>query len=170
MSIQRSISDSNQQSAPGVGVASLIERLEKATGPDRELDLAIQVALEPDGNIAHVTLEYPRGLNHQEGYAWDIYQKSVIYEKWTVDGRCPVNGGYPLPEYTSSIDSAVTLLPDNVYWMAAYGKRSPEEPLGACAIYHPGVDKPFIQVEGHTVAIALCIAALRARTLSESSS
>lgn len=144
-------------------LSHLIERLERATGPDRETDLAIQLAIEPDGDIAGL-MQFRRGFDGKPGMAWDIHHGgSVCFEKRDDGGRCFYNGGYPLPKYSSSIDAAMTLLPDGVYWMAAYGKRSVNEPLGACALYHPGVDNPFVQVEGRTVAIAFCITALKAQ-------
>lgn len=121
-------------------LSHLIERLERATTADRELD----------GEIASVLALHPKD--------WQRDVKSASASLWFKGLH-----NWRAPDYTSSIDAAMTLLPDGVYWMAACGKRSVNEPLGACALYHPGVDQPFVQVEGHTVAIALCIAALKAR-------
>lgn len=148
-----------------MSLAALIERLERATGPDRELDLAIHIAIDPDGNIAHVTQEYPRGLNHQEGYAWDFYQKSIVYEKWTSDGRCPVNGGYPLPEYTALIDAAMELVPEGHH--VGLDTAIPGEPYSFASIKLNGdpVGHPANH-SGRTPAIALCIASLKSRDVT----
>ncbi len=98
----------------------LFAALDKAAEPSRELDLAIYLALWPASDLAKIT-ERPRGLDGQEGYSWDIRGGSVVYEKWTDDGRCPVNGGYPLPTYTASIDSALTLLRTHYLWQLKQG-------------------------------------------------
>lgn len=98
-------------------LTDLIDRLEKAEGPDRELDLAIHVALYPDGEIARLVKEHRRGLDHKPGMAWDIWHSgSVVFERRTEDGRCPYNGGIPLPAVTSSLDAALTLVPEGSVW------------------------------------------------------
>ena len=89
----------------------LIERVEKATGQDREADLAIHLAIYPDGDIAGL-MKYRRGLDSQEGYAWTIHGAAVLVEKWTADGRCTYNAGCPLPAYTASLDAVMALMPE----------------------------------------------------------
>lgn len=97
-----------------MSITDIIARLEKAQGPDREVDLAIHVALHPEGDIAKM-IQNRRGLDGREGLAWGIHHSgSVVFEKHTADGRCPYNGGYPLPRYTASIDAALTLVPEGV--------------------------------------------------------
>lgn len=86
----------------------LLERVKGATGPDRETDLAIHLAVEPDGEIARFT-KYRRGWDGKEGYAWDIYGGSVCFENIDASGRCTHNGGVPLPRYTRSLDAVVAL-------------------------------------------------------------
>jgi len=102
-------------------IAELIERLEKATGPDHGLDREI------------------------ESYFWDS-----PHPQWKSDAG--------LPRYTSSIDAALTLVPEG--WRTA----SVEErfvggewlwSLKSCGVYAWGVHR--------CTAIALCIAALKAR-------
>lgn len=93
-----------------VDLSDIIARVEAASGPDREIDLAIHLALYPGSDIANL-MRYGRGLDAREGYAWGISGGAVVFEKWDVNGRCPFNGGYPLPFYTASIDAALTLLP-----------------------------------------------------------
>lgn len=99
-------------------LSSLIERLERASGPDRELDRAIQV--------------------------FDL-------------GELPYG---PIPRFTSSLDDAVSLIPIGWIWDVA---------SSGCAWVMPPEN-----LEGHIVvsgiespAIALCIAALRARAAND---
>ncbi len=91
-------------------LTSLIERIEAATEGSRELDLAVYRELHPMSDIDRITA-YRRGLDGREGYAWDIRGGAVIFEMYDADGRCPFNGGYTLPFYSTSIDAALTLLP-----------------------------------------------------------
>lgn len=151
---------------------ALIERLEKASGPDRELDLAIHVAVYPDGDIARLYKTYRRGLDHKDGMAWDIWHGgSVCYENYA-DGRCFSNGGYPLPAVTSSIDAAMTLVPEGFAirdWMIWPGHPSEltvmETFLDKGQHWHSG-DSQRWSAKGTSPAIALCIAALRAKSRS----
>lgn len=108
----------------GADLLALADRVEKLTGPDREVDHEI-----------HAKVVAPHLYDH---IMW--------------------------PAYTASLDAAMTLVPEGIYWMAAYGKRTPQEPIGACALYRPGVDAPFIEVEANSVALALTAACLRALT------
>lgn len=93
-------------------LTELASRVERLTGPCRETDLAVHLALWPDDDLAKMT-QTRRGLDSQEGYAWTISGASIVYERWTADGRCPHNGGYPLPMYTASLDAAMTLARNN---------------------------------------------------------
>lgn len=103
----------------------LIERLEKATGPDRRLDTAI------------------------------------------IDYLFPDQRKFPL-EFTASIDSALTLVPENAglhidrYWVMP----RPEAAWSATISTGGVPDNPRREFEGmdaYTPAIAICIAALKAR-------
>lgn len=125
-------------------IAELIAELEKAPRPSRELDVGIAVAVRAIHESAgpycgasisggEVILEY-RGITHRGIY--DLGQ---------------------IPHYTSSVDSALTLVPEG-WWVHRAEERtghwewtltdSEEHALGDAA----------------TPALALCIAALRART------
>ena len=112
------VQGTTEQAAPVIGhpgtvdaapIVDLIAKLEAANEPSRELDLAIHLALWPDDDLAKMT-KHHRGLDRQEGYSWDIWQGSIVFEMRTADGRCPHNGGYPLPAFTSSLDDAFKLL------------------------------------------------------------
>jgi hypothetical protein len=104
----------------------LIERLEKATGPDREIDHEIDALV---------------------GEAEDF----------------PANE----PRYTASIDAALTLVPEGL----TVDMRRCDDGATAYATVRasdmtpddPG-DELFVEASMPTLAIALCIAALKART------
>ena len=121
----------------------LIERLEAATGPCRELDAAI--ALEVDGGeivwkMANYTMEsYPArryaSADHVSGY-----------------------GNAPVPLYTTSIDSALTLVPEgwaeytlmngNGYHEATFNNHEAKRTVWGSSYASP--------------ALAICLAALKA--------
>jgi len=68
------------------------------------------------------------------------------------------------PHYTGSLDAAVTLIPEDTFWMMGYGKDRPDEPIGGAQVFLPCDDElPIGEGEGPTVALAVCIAALEAR-------
>jgi hypothetical protein len=98
----------------------LLKTLDAVHEPNRETDLAIYLAVWPESDLAKMT-KNRRGLDSQEGYAWTIHGASVVYEKWDGNGRCPHNGGYPLPAFTSSIDDALKLLRKHYLWQLKQG-------------------------------------------------
>ena len=136
----RSTQKDTSSSAVTSSLSDLIARLEKATGPDRELDEQIQAA------ISGATLEKQadgRSAYHRDGF-------------WISIGKV-------LP-YTSSIDAAMTLVPEGMEkdFTDLYGVARVSVGINA----EPG---PFYGThEGGSLAIALCIAALRARSQIES--
>lgn len=144
--------------------SALIEKLQAAPGPDREIDLAIAVLLQPEGDIAKV-IRFRRGFDGKEGMAWDLHSGAVCFEKYTADGRCTFNGGYPLARYTESIDAALTLRPPGSWWIAGEGQTRPDEPLCGARILKGGAEDMILGEGEHPTspAIAMCIAALRAR-------
>ena len=114
----------------------LIERLERATGPDRELDVAIVYALYPDIG------PYQGQCIGDEPIFWhDPYRKR------------------PAPSFTSSIDAALTLVPEGHGWVLDY--MDPGEPDGAMVGAHACDGATFDTPR--PPALALCIAALKAR-------
>ena len=106
----------------------LIERLEAATGPDRDLDIAIwRAGLRPDAPATFVPLPW-------------------------------------LHNYTSSIDDALTLVPEGWKWSLF----SADDRAKACAYIVPAMGRlPWPEwvedIHAATPALALCIAALKAR-------
>lgn len=107
----------------------LIERLEKTTGADRQLDADVHVAV--------------------------------------VGGRVPVILDHYPPHYTHSVDAAVTAVPEGWAWFVEWiGGQFSE---GDARVWVPSQRTQGLPAENFDVraaanpAIALCIAALKAR-------
>jgi hypothetical protein len=117
----------------------IIERLERASGPDRELDIAILKATDANGYLIEddgtILVECDMG----EGPGW-------------------FNIGYEVPTFTASIDSALTLVPANHDW--SLHADNGEAIAGCMPSSEDGCD--IADCPGATPAIALCIAALKA--------
>lgn len=129
----------------------LIERLEKATGPDRLLD-ALIAGYHNDWSVIEIGKD-----DRTHFIRWARRDGS---EFMTREGS---SGEYTAMRYTASMDLAAALIPDGLYWMAGYGKTREDEPLGGVAIFRPGnEDDPVAKAEAPTVPLALCLAALRA--------
>jgi hypothetical protein len=114
----------------------LIKRLEAAGGPARELDRDIALAV---------------------GYRFGPTPSKQWDEDWP-DIFDPAGNEVPLlPSFTESIDAAATLVPEGYIWdVTSTGT--------AWADCMDGDLDQFVGSKGATPAIALCIAALRART------
>ncbi|MCS6326519.1 MAG: hypothetical protein H8K06_05450 [Nitrospira sp.] len=136
-------------------LSHLIERLEKATGPDRELDVEIQ--------------ETVVGLEMYESIAERGGGKCIRYYPG------PPGPTYrALPRYTSSIDAAMTLVPegwragiDPIFFFDDQKKERTDAILCRAdwSKWSP-VNSDWIErveMRGATPAIALCIAALKAQ-------
>lgn len=145
---------------------SLIERVEAASRPDREADLAINLALFPNGEIADL-MKYPRGLEGCEGYSWDIRGASVIFEKRTADGRCPHNGGILLPFYTASLNAVMALMPDDnrICWSV----MMPTGRIPWGRIWFRETGATISECYAATPTLALLSAILQARSAMEAS-
>lgn len=124
----------------------IIARLEKATEPDRELDRDIARAFE---TFPTEPFEGKAPFKRLEGMYWVFGKKDTphgqIEEKWSKNP----------PLYTSSLDAALTLVPEGEAW---------------CIVrYESGTFFAEVgneQSTAPTLAIALCIAALKARAAS----
>jgi hypothetical protein len=118
----------------------LIDRLEKATGPDKQLDASIFFAVT--GIPAH--------------------SKTPGYSGGTVSRR--MQG---LPAYTASIDAALTLVPAGD-WQVHFTIHAESETF--CFLHSNKLVQQFhspgaIELEKRKpTAIAICIAALKARS------
>lgn len=137
-------------------MTDIIDRLHNANGSDRDLDLAIYQLLWPESDLSKMTKQARRGLDSQDGYAWTINGASVIYEKW-VDGRCPHNGGYPLPAYTGSVDAALTLA-EGIRGLSLHTRSNPDMG-GRDWLVSAGSNR----AGERSWALALCVVGLRDR-------
>lgn len=126
-------------------IEELIERLEKADGPDRELDAAIAVAAfvtrATDDDLVYARPRDPGHDATQPGHFFIV----------TRSGAQAV----PAPLYTSSIDAALTLVPDG--WRAQIDTLNVSAPE----------PRKFHVRHAQNPVIALCLAALRARAQQE---
>lgn len=121
----------------------LISRLEALTGPDREVDGLIALHL---------------------GWRFEVkpmdskpYWREPGQDQWWRRVR---EGP---PHFTKSIDAALRLVPDGLFWLLAYGRTRPDEPLGGAQIVDPTTERVIAEAEAETPAIALCSAATKAR-------
>jgi hypothetical protein len=136
------------RSATTGDVGAVIERLEKAAGPDRELDVAIVYALYPDiGQYDGLCVGDPPIFWHEP------YRKQ------------------PCPQFTASIDAALTLVPEG--WVRFVDATLPEAGIRVelsgrfSTAPYDGDDDRAVFADHKIEAIATCIAALRARTTSK---
>lgn len=121
----------------------LIERIEAASGPDRDLDekIGMAVGLKNTIRVGHECLGTDR----------------------IVPVRCPY--------YTESIDAALTLVPEGAHCGMGYDRPCFGETVGRawawvrCRVNGVWEETP-IDRQGHrppTIALALCAAALKSR-------
>lgn len=125
----------------------LIERLEKATGPDRELDAAAESE-----------------RRRQQAYACGLNDKTRAY--WVPDrlGYVESQGTrYPAKPFTASIDAALTLVPEGCFWRVGHdGEGADPSQFRADILHAPG--SGLHKATAPTPALAICIAALRAHS------
>lgn len=121
--------------------SDLIERLEKATGPDRQLDAEIMRAV-----------------------------CSELSDTMVTDTGWCVGGDHAAPskakDYTGSIDAALTLVPEG-YWLdieTGTQKLAPsfEWPIVEIGEQHTGLS--IWRGQAKTLALGICLAAIRARS------
>lgn len=132
-------------------MTKLSERVEWLEGPDREIDFAIG--------------EVVIGLRHVGAGLYDTDSPSGPY--YSEDG-----GDYPAyPRYTSSLDAAMSLVPEGISeWHCGRHSKSGQCPRTGIEIKGGGDaymvrGREPIYVMAATPAIALCVAALKARGL-----
>jgi hypothetical protein len=124
----------------------LADRCEKATGPDRELDTAIQLG-------RGYSLRQPEGSSRYATVRWHDERGNCI--SWLETA-----GDFP-PRYTASLDAAMTLVLEGHTWSLFDGGWAGVERRGATL----DGDETIATATrcGATPALALCAAALRAR-------
>ena len=131
-------------------MSDLITRLEAATGPDRELDAAIFTAVYHDKVPSPIV---------ESGYGWR-YDKGHWWLATGEDARTPPKCVFP-PRFTASIDAALTLVPEGWRWHSYHWRRKDEPKIMSLVTNEPHVG--IAHGKAATPALAICIAALRAR-------
>lgn len=130
----------------------LIHRLEQATESDRELDCDIAVAVL-GGEIEWKQANYSMEMSPVRRYASTMH----------VGGR----GGDPVERYTGSMDAALSLVPKGFDYGFSYSKKDGLE-TWVQRPFHEGPcyqgDAPEGIADDRTRALAICIAALKARS------
>lgn len=130
---------------------ALAERVEKAEGPDRDLDAEIDLYLSlPEitrrGGVALVS---DGGIHEWYGLGPPAPQRNPATGAWRA----------PRMEYTASIDAAVTLVPEGWGWQI---RRSHTGHRAVCYLWSgSGVWSPTVVATAP--ALALTAAALRAK-------
>jgi hypothetical protein len=133
-------------------VEGLAAKLTEATGPDRELDVAIWLAFTPGATRRDLVIP----ANEQR-------------RGWTIDETRDASGRLiVVPAYTASLDAAMTLVPEG--WLIAdLFQRNCRLPnwIWKAQLWHPEADANVsgIARNADVPAIALCIAALRSHLI-----
>jgi hypothetical protein len=145
----------------------LIARLEAATGPSRELDLEIAKSIgaaPQDADEVKPTYEYPGNDYTTPHWRNRVSAEMEHFNKTgelleVTEHRVDETGSFPC--YTSSIDAAMTLRPDGAN---CHGfDLTPEWAMGYWSRNNVSGGHWIFEAYGKTPAIALCIAALKAR-------
>lgn len=136
------------------GLGVLAERCEAASGPDAELDKIIWLTL---GKCLHLSTSY-EAVQGDSGHTC----KNCGADSWGNLGKFGQKLHDSVPEYTASLDSAMSLVPEGWFWLASNAVDS--APGGIASVAPPWdlTDRP---VEAATVALALVSAALKALSL-----
>lgn len=130
----------------------LIARLEKATGPDRELDGRLW-AEGDERDVREGECRYGRGLLAKSRRS---PRDECVIGAWAENGSFMTVGQEPpLPRYTGSLDAARTLL-ISPRWFWRIDSHDPS------AWVYLNIQDAF-KGEGATPELSFCIAALKAR-------
>jgi hypothetical protein len=137
----------------GVDLIALAERVEAATGPDRELDAAIYLLANPKIRL----FKGDRPLKLKRVWPTTNGLDRVFWYE-TVSG---CSGGVDDVPYTGSLDAAMTLVPPG--WEASLNTfANPAKASAYCINERNDIVRPAKQYLA-TAALALTAAALRAR-------
>lgn len=126
---------------------TIAEKLQSSTEGNRDLDLEVLNAL---------------GAN-RSWYWLDQRAETITCNRYGPDAiGNPVCG---LERFTTSVDDALSLVPDGFDWLLANGiTHKCEPPYGVQILRADGTGKNVIaEAESSSAPIAICIAALRAR-------
>jgi hypothetical protein len=135
----------------------LIARLKAAKEPGPHLDAEIALAILYSGWVRHpyVDNECPDWMKRE---LWPSVEK---FHAWR-DHNEPVKRAIA-PLYTSSLDAAMTLVPDNSWWGLMMCDADAGFDAACCtSVTARDLEQP-VWHRARTAALALCIAALEAR-------
>ncbi|PKQ00191.1 MAG: hypothetical protein CVT74_05040 [Alphaproteobacteria bacterium HGW-Alphaproteobacteria-13] len=143
------------------GLSDLIDTIETACEPSRDIDVAIALAQPEtffnagprwDGDRDCIGQINTDGSRSMPGNSWDML----------------------VPAYTFSLDAAVELVPEGRGWIAGWGQTRADEPMGGARITrnarfvgHDANYDMIAEAEAATPALALCAAALKARDATQ---
>lgn len=135
---------------------ALADRVEKLTGPDREVDLLVHntLGVEYRWSWVHGAFDGPKDLAVEVEPEWVTFAiaegAGAMDALWQPDVIA-------VPRYTASLDAAMTLVPEGLW---AEGSLSSP---GQLEVHGPCTYDPLGKGWAATPALALCTAALRAR-------
>lgn len=130
-------------------LTSLIERIEAATEGSRELDKVIWLACTP-------------GATRDK---WSYIHRATGRECTVDETRDETGRLIIVPEYSTSIDAALTLLPEGFKWKCGYSRHVPHNAEVIDYSAHTGT---FIGESDASRCLALLAAILRARQTENS--
>lgn len=126
-------------------LSDLISRVEKASGPDRDLEAEIWLACTP-------------GATRNK---WSYVHKATGRECTVDETRDATDRLIIVPFYTSSLDAVLTLLPEGWWWSAGVCRRENHASVGSEIGTVEG--ELIFETFGATAPLALLSAILRAR-------
>lgn len=165
---------SNMDSTAARGLTELVERLEKATGPDRELDALIFIHVNGWSvwRSKHGYWQFDGPGGSANDVCWSNYGSMPPKFDPDTGKKNPAYDEIPytqfasardVPEYTSSLDAARSLMPTHTLWASGLMEDGP-----FCRVIAPMPNGGYVggyseAVGAATVEIATAIAALKAR-------
>lgn len=135
-------------------LVELIKRLEFATQGNRKLDerIAYEVKWRPEGSVGEAFREYETKHGYQS--SWDKH--ALLRQHW------------PIPPYTSSVDAALTLLPEDPFWRVGHDSEGLDPGNFKATIVPDG--EPIIAASADTAPLALSAVALKALKIERAKS
>ncbi|WP_286881520.1 hypothetical protein [Sphingomonas sp.] len=136
---------------------ALAERVEAATGPDREIDGSIWWATRSANVIEHLDPSgFVRRCIKRDGSAGRALQQFFDSSNPACLARLAFSNAY-----TASIDAAMTLVPEGLWAEGSLGSHVDQR--ASLEIHAPCTYDPIGRATAATPALALTAAALRAR-------
>ena len=137
----------------------LIQDLETATEGSREWDAEVWAAVATNADLDCPDFAKgwePRFRASEDGKV-TLYAKNMKTEEWLERSRRPA------PDYTTSLDAALTLVPDGLHVLLHTGQWT--RYMGASVQIFATDEEGAEWTRANTPALALCVAALKARQI-----